>query len=163
MEAPTITPISGVPGLFISDSRCVWDFLSRCAQVDDIFLYSQSATVSQSSIKKNNIMRILSLGQPHEASSLTSSSQAGTPTAFKTIAIDDDEMIDIMQYLEDECDWIRAGLQSKPDGHDTETQPGVLVYCRRGTRLSGAFVVAYSMYQKLGYGRVSVSQYLQWP
>lgn len=131
--------------------------------VDEVFFYrnSQLSTVSSSSIEKNNIRRILTIEQTHEHEGpglFTALSQAGRPIDFKTIVIDDDALVDILQHLEAVCDWIQVGLQSKSDGHDRQSQAGVLLQSRQDNSRSGAFVVAYSTYKTFGYGQVSVSQ-----
>ncbi|KIW24051.1 hypothetical protein, variant [Cladophialophora immunda] len=76
-------------------------------------------------------------------------SPGGANLAVKTIEIDDDPLVDILQYLEEACDWIEAGLGRESDcgGYvaGNQPQPGVLVHCRQGISRSGAFVVAFLM------------------
>jgi dual specificity phosphatase 12 len=62
---------------------------------------------------------------------------------IKHIDIDDDPMVDILEHLQDACDWIQEGLELHPDSKEESQQVGVLVHCRQGISRSGSFIVAY--------------------
>ncbi|KIX99696.1 uncharacterized protein Z520_04331 [Fonsecaea multimorphosa CBS 102226] len=148
MESPKLVPIRAVPGLFISD---------------------RFGAYSAHNLKGHNIARVLSVLQPHKTWRPRNRLDAGAPVEadegpdvavaspeVKTVDIDDDPFVDILQYLEEACDWIEAGLNQGQDqeGHvaGNSLQPGVLVHCKQGISRSGAFVVAFLMRKfKLSY------------
>ncbi|KAI1617263.1 hypothetical protein EDD36DRAFT_159043 [Exophiala viscosa] len=116
------------------------------------FQSSRSVLTTRTAV--SNIRRILSVLQPHEILKPTTLAYddndvecSGGPAQiqFKSILIDDDPTIDILQHLGTACDWIQDGLQ--PMSKDGAEPPrGVLVHCRQGNSRSGAFVVAYIMW-----------------
>lgn len=103
---------------------------------------SRVAASSLPVLQEHGIARVLSLVQPHEAAHLELNSQAHHIIKLKTIAIDDDPTVDILEHLENACDWIQEGLQESAED-DPDSRPGVLVHCRLGVSRSGSFIVAY--------------------
>lgn len=84
-------------------------------------------------------MRILSLVNRQEVPHFD-----GEAIEIKNIDVDDEPTVDILEHLEEACDWIEEGLDLEPsDGQ----QVGVLVHCRQGISRSGSFIVAYSEFQ----------------
>ncbi|OAP56465.1 hypothetical protein AYL99_09644 [Fonsecaea erecta] len=137
MQAPKLVPITAVPGLFISDRLGAF-----CAR----------------NIELHSIVRILSVLQPRETCRPRTRLDAGASVEaenkpesagpeVKTIDIDDDPLVDILQYLGEACDWIEAGLNQGSGGEEGSNWPqqGVLVHCKQGISRSGAFVVAFLM------------------
>ncbi|KAI1629190.1 protein-tyrosine phosphatase-like protein [Exophiala viscosa] len=132
LKNSSLDPIKAVPGLCISD---------------------RVAASSPPELRSQNIRRILSVLQPHDILKPTTLAYddndvecSGGPAQiqFKSILIDDDPTIDILQHLGTACDWIQDGLQ--PMSKDGAEPPrGVLVHCRQGNSRSGAFVVAYTL------------------
>lgn len=103
---------------------------------DYISTSSRFPASSISNIKSHNIKRILSLVEPHEVPRFNDE----ISVEIKHIDIDDEPTVDILEHLQDACDWIHEGL----DLHLAEgKQAGVLVHCRQGISRSGSFVVAY--------------------
>ncbi|KAK4943563.1 hypothetical protein LTR10_016857 [Elasticomyces elasticus] len=132
LKSSTLDPIKAVPGLFISD---------------------RFAASSVPNLQSHNIRRVLSLLQPHEAlkpkvfagnANEADGSEGPFQIEFRTIEIDDDPTVDIVQHLSAACDWIQEGLGTLSKDN-AEPSPGVLVHCRQGISRSGAIVVAYLM------------------
>ncbi|KAJ9610766.1 hypothetical protein H2200_005543 [Cladophialophora chaetospira] len=133
LKTPVLVPIKAVPDLFIAD---------------------RFAASSKQQLQVHNIVRILSVLQPHETSrSLNSVVTEGGADQdapndrrpeIKTIDLNDDPLEDILQHLQEACDWIQNGLDSQELGAD-RTRPGVLVHCRQGISRSGSFIVAFLM------------------
>ncbi|ETI25467.1 hypothetical protein G647_02240 [Cladophialophora carrionii CBS 160.54] len=80
----------------------------------------------------------------------------------KVLDLDDDPLADILEWLDETCDWIQEGLDASIDGKNKNLdisiyeprpseatnrpdRPGVLVHCKQGVSRSGAFVVAFLM------------------
>ncbi|OAG40111.1 hypothetical protein AYO21_05589 [Fonsecaea monophora] len=161
LQRPKLVPIKAVPGLFISDRFAASS--TRCRRED-------------------NIVRILSVAQDHEIGRAATDAHLDAhaarrgegnekqmePLDIKTwaIEIDDDPLVDILQYLGEACDWIEEGLSLGRSGEEggeeeeeelvagnrNQLQPGILVHCKLGVSRSGAFVVGFLMRKfKLSY------------
>ncbi|PGH23600.1 hypothetical protein AJ80_02381 [Polytolypa hystricis UAMH7299] len=122
LTPPTLSHIKAVPGLFISDSR----FAAR----------------SIVNLRAHNIVRILSVVQPHEEPGFDK--EVTKDIEIKTIDIDDASTVDILEHLQDACDWVQKGLESQSI-QDPSRQGGVLIHCKQGISRSGSFIIAYLM------------------
>jgi protein tyrosine phosphatase len=115
---------------------------------------SRFAASSKQQLTTHNVVRVLSVLQPHETSrSLNpafvtpADTDEGNPAArhqpeIKTLDLDDEPLVDILEHLENACDWIQEGLDGKQQEADRRP-PGVLVHCKQGVSRSGAFIVAF--------------------
>ncbi|PSN61818.1 phosphatases II [Corynespora cassiicola Philippines] len=80
--------------------------------------------------------------------------------AHKTLPLEDDALDDLLELVEEACDWIKNALGGKQKDESAEEhceltgtlcaktrQPRVLVHCLQGISRSGSIVVAYMMRQ----------------
>ncbi|KIW66106.1 hypothetical protein PV04_08310 [Phialophora macrospora] len=139
LKTPTIVPIKAIPGLFIAD---------------------RFAASSRQQLQGHNIVRIVSVLQRHETSRSINphivdaevdadSGEAGHPARsgpeIRVLELDDDPLVDILQWLEETCDWIQEGLdrrnvdvEESSDRASDALPPGVLVHLMRRLQISYA-------------------------
>jgi hypothetical protein len=125
------------------------------------------AASSRQQLQEHNIVRIVSVLRRHETSRSLNArlayididteadrDEAGHPTArpgpeIKVLDLDDDPLVDILEWLGETCDWIQEGLDAKvnvqkmSDRAAEGVRPGVLVHCKLGISRSGAFIVGF--------------------
>jgi hypothetical protein len=112
-------------------------------------------------------VRIVSVLRPHETSRSINArlayvdidtgadrDEAGHAAAWpepeiKVLDLDDDPLVDILEWLGETCDWIQEGLDAKVNVEESSDRaaegvtPGVLVHCKQGVSRSGAFIVGF--------------------
>ncbi|OCT47194.1 hypothetical protein CLCR_02423 [Cladophialophora carrionii] len=171
LKTPTLVPIKAVPGLFIAD---------RFAASSRQQLQAHNIVRVVSVLQRHEMSRSMNPGFAHadvvaeaEAEAeAAAAAKAGSDAQkdgrtvrrgveVKVLDLDDDPLADILEWLDETCDWIQEGLDAsidrrknnnlnisidEPRAASREThRPGVLVHCKQGVSRSGAFVVAFLM------------------